>query len=73
MSAPGMPYLFSVEARGQTWDVYGARKAGQPGTLAFVKIGSKWVIGLFASGALSAEEVARRIEQDTSLVLPGEP
>ena len=51
-------YAFSVEARNEKWDVYYFTKNGKKGTIAVTRRRGKFVIGLFANGNLSEEEVA---------------
>jgi hypothetical protein len=51
-------FAFSIDASDSRWDVYRFTKDGKRGTLAFTQRDGKFVIGVFAAGELTTEEVA---------------
>jgi len=59
-------FVFTVEVRGNKWDVYHFRKEGKPGTMAYRKTASGWIIGIFCAGYLTTEQAVRKLEEGTN-------
>lgn len=67
MANPKTPrsYAFSVtDFRGRVHDVYRFVKDGKRGTMAFTRVGEKWLISVFCAGTLS-EAAAEQAVNDS--------
>jgi len=57
-------YAFTVTVNNVAWDAHYFEKDGKPGTIAFAKIGDKWVIGVFCAGHIDQPAVVERLNRN---------
>lgn len=57
-------HAFTVTVNNIAWEAHHFEKDGKLGTIAFAKIGDKWVIGVFCAGHIDEAAVVERLNRD---------